>query len=441
MEIANKKVLVIGLGLSGISTIKTLSSLKADVYCYDDKEETELVSVFEKIKDFKFKFIKNYKEYYFDFIVKSPGIKPINEVIKYFETKKVPIYTDLELAYSLFPKRKIIAITGTNGKTTTTSLVGDIFKTANIKSKVVGNIGIGMLWEIYNSDEETVNIIEVSSFQLHNTENFKPTVASIGNITPDHIDWHGSYENYIEDKLKIFKNMDKNGYLVLNIDDEILNNIKVENTNITKISLKDNSVDFYLRENNFYHKNEMLFSMKDLKILGKHNAQNVLISIAICYNYGINLDTIIFACKNFGGVEHRIEFVRELNGIKFYNDSKGTNVDSTIKAVEALEKPIILILGGYDKNVDFNPLFESFNGKVKALVLVGDTKQKFYETAKKNGFDNNILVNDYKEVVEKCIELAKSGDNVLLSPASASWDMFKSYEERGNLFKKLVNGL
>jgi len=298
-----------------------------------------------------------------------------------------------------------------------------------------------MLWEIYNSDEETVNIIEVSSFQLHNTENFKPTVASIGNITPDHIDWHGSYENYIEDKLKIFKNMDKNGYLVLNIDDEILNNIKVENTNITKISLKDNSVDFYLRENNFYHKNEMLFSMKDLKILGKHNAQNVLISIAICYNYGINLDTIIFACKNFGGVEHRIEFVREFNGIKFYNDSKGTNVDSTIKAVEALEKPIILILGGYDKNVDFNPLFESFNGKVKALVLVGDTKQKFYETAKKNGFDNNILVNDYKEVVEKCIELAKSGDNVLLSPASASWDMFKSYEERGNLFKKLVNGL
>ena len=205
--------------------------------------------------------------------------------------------------------------------------------------------------------------------------------------------------------------------------------------------MKDNSVDFYLRENNFYHKNEMLFSMKDLKILGKHNAQNVLISIAICYNYGINLDTIIFACKNFGGVEHRIEFVREFNGIKFYNDSKGTNVDSTIKAVEALEKPIILILGGYDKNVDFNPLFESFNVKVKALVLVGDTKQKFYETAKKNGFDNNILVNDYKEVVEKCIELAKSGDNVLLSPASASWDMFKSYEERGNLFKKLVNGL
>ena len=228
MEIANKKVLVIGLGLSGISTIKTLSSLKADVYCYDDKEESELGSVFEKIKDFNFKFIKNYKEYDFDFIVKSPGIKPINEVIKYFETKKVPIYTDLELAYSLFPKRKIIAITGTNGKTTTTSLVGEIFKTANIKSKVVGNIGIGMLWEIYNSDEETVNIIEVSSFQLHNTENFKPTVASIGNITPDHIDWHGSYENYIEDKLKIFKNMDKNGYLVLNIDDEILNNIKLK---------------------------------------------------------------------------------------------------------------------------------------------------------------------------------------------------------------------
>lgn len=441
MEIVNKRVLVIGLGLSGISTIKTLSSLEADVYCYDDKDESELQNVFEKLEKFNYKFIKNYKDYYFDFIVKSPGIKPTNEIIEYFYNKKVPIYTDLELAYTLFPERKIIAITGTNGKTTTTSLVGEIFKTANIKSKVVGNIGVGMLWEIFNSDEETVNIIEVSSFQLHNIEKFKPFIASIGNITPDHIDWHGSFENYIEDKLKIFKNMDKNGNLILNIDDEILNKINVENTNVTTISLKNKNADFYLSENNFYHNDKRLFSMKDLKILGRHNAQNVLISLAICYNYGIIIDIIIFACKNFGGVEHRIEFVRELNGIKFYNDSKGTNVDSTIKAIEALEKPIILIVGGYDKNVDFNPLFESFNGKVKTLILVGDTKYKFYDSAKKNGFENNIIVNDYREVVEKCFEIAENGDNVLLSPASASWDMFKSYEERGNLFKKLVNEL
>lgn len=441
MEIVNKRVLVIGLGLSGISTIKTLSSLEADVYCYDDKDELELQNVFEKLEKFNYKFIKNYKDYYFDFIVKSPGIKPTNEIIEYFYNKKVPIYTDLELAYTLFPERKIIAITGTNGKTTTTSLVGEIFKIANIKSKVVGNIGVGMLWEIFNSDEETVNIIEVSSFQLHNIEKFKPFIASIGNITPDHIDWHGSFENYIEDKLKIFKNMDKNGNLILNIDDEILNKINVENTNVTTISLKNKNADFYLSENNFYHNDKRLFSMKDLKILGRHNAQNVLISLAICYNYGIIMDTIIFECKNFGGVEHRIEFVRELNGIKFYNDSKGTNVDSTIKAIEALEKPIILIVGGYDKNVDFNPLFESFNGKVKTLILVGDTKYKFYDSAKKNGFENNIIVNDYREVVEKCFEIAENGDNVLLSPASASWDMFKSYEERGNLFKKLVNEL
>lgn len=441
MGIVDKKVLVIGLGLSGISTIKTLSSLKAEVYCYDDKEVSELQRVFEELKNFNYKFIKNYKDYDFDFVVKSPGIKPSNEIIKYFSNKKVPIYTDLELAYTLFPKRKIIAITGTNGKTTTTSLVGEIFKTANIKSKVVGNIGIGMLWEIFISDDETVNIIEVSSFQLHNIEKFKPFIASIGNITPDHIDWHGSFENYIEDKLKVFKNMDKNGNLVLNIDDEILCKLDVTNTNVTKISLTNKNSDFYFSEDAFYYNDKKIFSMKDLKILGRHNAQNVLISVAICYNYGIDLDTIVFACKNFGGVEHRIEFVRELNGIKFYNDSKGTNVDSTIKAVEALEKPIILILGGYDKNVDFTPLFNCFNGKVKALILVGDTKHKFYDTAKNNGFDNNIIVNDYREVVEKSFEIAESGDNVLLSPASASWDMFKSYEERGNLFKKLVNEL
>ncbi|MFT4445290.1 UDP-N-acetylmuramoyl-L-alanine--D-glutamate ligase [Parvimonas sp. G1967] len=441
MGIVDKKVLVIGLGLSGISTIKTLSSLKAEVYCYDDKEVSELQRVFEELKNFNYKFIKNYKDYDFDFVVKSPGIKPSNEIIEYFSNKKVPIYTDLELAYTLFPKRKIIAITGTNGKTTTTSLVGEIFKTANIKSKVVGNIGIGMLWKIFNSDDETVNIIEVSSFQLHNIEKFKPFIASIGNITPDHIDWHGSFENYIEDKLKLFKNMDKDDNLILNIDDEILGKLSIENTNVTKISLISKNANFYFSENNFYHNDKKLFSMSDLKILGKHNAQNVLISVAICYNYGIDLDTIIFACKNFVGVEHRIEFVRELNGIKFYNDSKGTNVDSTIKAVEALEKPIILILGGYDKHVDFTPLFNCFNGKVKAIILVGDTKYKFYDTAKKNGFDNNIIVNDYREVVEKSFEIAEIGDNVLLSPASASWDMFKSYEERGNLFKKLVNEL
>lgn len=439
MEVKNKKVLILGLGLSGISSLKTLSSMGALVYCYDDKEN--LFDVFEKIKDFNYTFIKNYKEYDFDFVVKSPGIKPENEIIKYFYKKNVKVYTDLELSYTLFPNRKTIAITGTNGKTTTTSLVGEIFNCANIKNKVLGNIGIGMLYEIYTADEDTVNIIEVSSFELHDTEKFKPLIASIGNITPDHLDWHGSFENYKNDKYKIFKNMDEKGNLVLNIDDENLKNIKDKKCKITKISLENNLVDFYFKDNFFYHNEKKLFSMKDLKILGKHNAQNVLIAMAICYNYGINLDIIQKACKNFKGVCHRIEFVKEINKVKYYNDSKGTNVDSTIKAIEALDSPIILILGGYDKHVDLTPLFKAFNGKVKATILVGDTKEKFYKIAKENGFLNNFIVDDYKEVVKKAFEIAKENDNVLLSPASASWDMFESYEQRGNLFKKLVNEL
>lgn len=441
MEEKNKKVLILGLGLSGISALKTLSSMGYVVYCYDDKESEELLDVFEKIKDFKYTFIKNYKDFKFDFIVKSPGIKPQNEIVKYFLEKKTPIYTDLELAYTLFPNRKIIAITGTNGKTTTTTLVGEIFECANIKHKVVGNIGVGMLYEIYTSTEDTVSIIEVSSFELHNTEKFKPVIASIGNITSDHLDWHGSFENYKNDKFKIFKNLDKDGTLVLNIDDENLKDIKDKKFKITKISLENNLADFYFKDNFFYHKEEKLFSMKDLKILGKHNAQNVLISMAICYNYGISLSIIQKACKKFKGVSHRIEFVKEINKVKYYNDSKGTNVDSTIRAIEALESPIILILGGYDKHVDLNPLFKAFNGKVKATILVGDTKEKFYKTAIENGFLNNFIVNDYKDVVKKAFEIATENDNVLLSPASASWDMFKSYEQRGNLFKKLVNEL
>lgn len=441
MNVCDKKILVVGIGISGISTIKTLASMNAKVFCTDDKEEFELKDILDKLNGFEYKFIKNYKEYNFDFVVKSPGIKPSNEIISYFEEKNVGVYSDLELAYTLFKNRKIIAITGTNGKTTTTTLVGEIFKNANVKSQVLGNIGIGMLWEIYNSDEDTVNIIEVSSFQLHNTKNFKPSIASIGNITPDHIDWHGNFENYIEDKCKIFKNMDECGYLIINMDDKILNNLKIDNTKVTKISLKDETAKFYFKNSYFYFENKKLFSMEDLQILGKHNAQNVLISIAICYNYGISIEDIKKSCINFKGVEHRIEFVREVNGVKFYNDSKGTNIDSTVKAIDAVNAPIILILGGYDKNVDLKPLFDSFNGKVKATVLVGDTKYKFYFTATESGFENNVIVDDYQEVVKKSYELAQKGDSVLLSPASASWDMFKSYEQRGNLFKKLVNEL
>lgn len=441
MDIVGKKILIIGLGLSGISTIKTLSKLGADVYCTDSKEEEDLKAVFEELKGFEYKFIKNYREYDFDFIVKSPGIKPFNELIMYFSDIKTPIYTDLELVTLLFPKRKIISITGTNGKTTTTSLVGEIFKDANIDSKVVGNIGVGMLWEIYNSNEDCVCIIETSSFQLHNTNEFKPFIASIGNITPDHIDWHGNFENYIEDKCKVFKNMDKEGTLILNCDDEILKKLDITNTNVKYISIEDKNSQFYLNENSFYFNGEFLFSMDDLKILGLHNAQNVLISMAICYNYGIDIEIIKNTCMNFKGVEHRIEYVRTLRGVKYYNDSKGTNIDSTIKAIQAVKSPIILILGGYDKNVDLNPLFDAFGDKVKYTVLLGDTKYKFYFTAISHGFKNNIIVSDYKEAIEKISQISKAGDNVLLSPASASWGMFNNFEERGNLFKKLVNEL
>lgn len=441
MDFIKKNVLVVGLGLSGISSIKTLSKMGFNVFCTDDKEEDDFLEVFESLKDFNFKFIKNYNDYKFDFVVKSPGIKPSNDIILNFINLDIPVYTDLELVTLLFPNRKIISITGTNGKTTTTTLVGEIFKKAEIDYKIIGNIGIGMLWEIFNSSEETVCIIETSSFQLHNTIKFKPMIASIGNITPDHIDWHGSYENYIEDKLKIFKNMDSEGTVILNYDDEILRNLEIENTNVKYISVENLKGEFYFKENNFYFEDKILFSIHDLKILGLHNAQNVLISMAICYNYGINIEVIKRACLEFNGVEHRIEFVRNLRGINFYNDSKGTNIDSTIKAIEAVKSPIILILGGYDKNVDLNPLFKAFNGKVKYTILLGETKYKFYFTAVSNGFKNNILVSDYKEAVEKIYNIAVSGDNVLLSPASASWGMFKNFEERGNYFKKLVNEL
>lgn len=450
MELKNKNVLILGLGISGVSTVKALNKLGANIVISDLKVEEELEDFLEEISDYPVKLYLGTNSVTLDnidLIVKSPGIPLGLPIIEDAMAKNIEVITDIELAYRLIPDNKFIAITGTNGKTTTTTLVGKIFNKAGYNCHVTGNIGIGILWEAINSEKEDIFIIETSSFQLDSTANFKPKVSLIINITPDHLNWHKTYDNYINAKKKVFKNQDNSDYTVLNYDDEILRNMKDEiNSNIIWFSVnRELNKGIYIKGDTIVINDGVklieVLPYRDVKIPGRHNLENALASIAIGYSLGIDVDIMADVLRTFEGVEHRIEYVTTINDVKFYNDSKGTNSDASIKAVEALDGPIILIAGGMDKGTSFDDFIKSFNGKVKYLILLGETSKKISETADKYGFKNIYLVQSMKEAVKKSFQLSETGDEVLLSPACASWDMYKSFEERGRDFKEAVFGL
>lgn len=450
MYLKNKRVLVLGLGISGLSTVKALNFLEAQIIVYDSKTETELKDFFDGIADIHVEKWLNKEKIYLenvDLIVKSPGIPPTSEILIEAEKRNIEIMTDIELAYRISPTDNIIAITGTNGKTTTTTLVGEIVKKANYNMHLAGNIGVGILWDMVNAKSDDVFVIEASSFQLENTISFKPAISLILNITPDHLDWHGSFENYTNAKKRIFKNQTQEDFTILNYEDPIIRNMEKEtNSNIIWFSVNEKlSKGIYIDGEDIVINNGeniiRVLSYKDIKILGKHNLENVLGSIGVCYAMGIDMEIVAQVLREFKGVEHRIEYVTNIEGISFYNDSKGTNPESTIKAIEAMENPIILIAGGYNKGSEFDNLVKSFNNKVKDLVLLGETKEKIKESAEKVGIKNIHLVEDMKEAVKLSYSLAENKDSILLSPACASWGMYNNFEERGQDFKNAVYAL
>lgn len=450
MYLKDKRVLVLGLGISGLSTVKALNRLKAQIIVSDTKTEEELEEFFDKIQDINVEKYINTNEVpleNIDLIIKSPGIGLGVPILQEARRRNIEIVTDIELAYRIAPTRNIVAITGTNGKTTTTALIGEIFKKANYDTYVAGNIGVGVLWDMVNAKEEDVFVIETSSFQLESTIYFKPKVSLITNITPDHINWHGSLDNYINAKKKVFYNQDINDYTVLNYNDISLRKMKDEiKSNIIWFSVDEKLEKGVCVEDNYIvikdnEKTIKIIPYNELKILGKHNLENALGSVAVAWAMGVGIASIAEVLKDFSGVEHRIEYVKTIKGISFYNDSKGTNPDSTIKAIEALQEPIILIAGGYDKGSEFHDLMEAFNGKIKELILLGETKEKIRETAIQHKFDRIHLVENMKEAVKIAYELGSDKDNVLLSPACASWDMYQNFEERGRDFKNAVYGL
>ncbi|MFO3717007.1 UDP-N-acetylmuramoyl-L-alanine--D-glutamate ligase [Anaerococcus sp. ENR1011] len=432
-----KKVLIYGLGVSGISTAKTLSKMGYDVYTFDKNKEE-----IDELKGYDYSPISvlNLTEYDYEFVVKSPGIKPSDDIVKKL-SKKYEIISDIELSYRLFPEKKILAITGTNGKTSTTSMITHILNESGVKAVSVGNIGEGILWQMYNKD--VVFVEELSSFQLKNTYKFHPHIASILNITPDHIDWHGDLNDYISSKLNITAKQTEDDYLILNKNDEILQKSKNSfRANIYEFS-STNPVEkgLYLDENIIYYKDEQqkieVLNTDELKIIGNHNYENLMAAMLECYLFGLDFVSIAKAAKTFVSIEHRLELVDEIKGVKVYNDSKATNVDSAVKAINSFTNPIIIIAGGYDKKIDYSEYVKAFKENGKLMVIMGETKDQLKKLCEEEGI-NYILAEDMEQSVKIALENASKNNVILLSPASASWDMYKSYEIRGRDFKEKI---
>ena len=450
-NIRNKRVLVVGLGKSGIAAVQAMLKLGAIVSVQDSKEaaavDGQLLNFLKgKGVECYFHKIPEHVEK-FDMLILSPGVNPELDFIQEAKAGGAEIIGELEIAYRI-ARGIFIAITGTNGKTTTTTLVGEIFKNARRKTFVVGNIGVAVISKALESDEDDWLVTETSSFQLETTRYFKPMVSAILNLTPDHLNRHHTMEAYGAAKAKIFANQDENGYCVVNYDDKLCYSLtKGCKAKIVPFSRKE-TLPFgaFLKGDKLVIKNEAgelieLCSRSELKIIGDHNVENALAAAAVCYFAGIDAETIAETLKEFGGVEHRIEFSGEINGVKFYNDSKGTNVDATIIALRAIKENIILIAGGDGKGQEFDELIKNFDGKVKHLVLIGRDGPIIAETADRLGYHDYSFGKDMDECVKKAFEPAQPGDTVLLSPACASWDMYDNFEQRGKHFKDCVKRL
>lgn len=449
-------VLVLGIGRSGVAAAKQIIAMGGEVVFFDANpkvDEKKLLSQFKKKEAMKVaKVIKGKLSdrdlLKIDAAVISPGIPMDEPYVLSIHTAQIPLIGEIELAYQSC-KGKLAAVTGTNGKTTTVSLIGEILKSKFADTHVVGNIGNPFTAEALDTEEQSATVCEVSSFQLESIVDFRPNVSAITNITPDHLDRHKTMKNYIAVKESIASNQTEEDSIVLNYMDPELRKFGKKRNLKPKViwfsSEEEPKEGFFLRDGDFYYRTKeeekKLFATKDLHLLGKHNYENVMCAMAVGMQMGVPMEQIIKVCKKFKPVEHRIEFVRERSGVRYYNDSKGTNVDAAIQALRAMPGPVLLIGGGYDKHVDFDAWVKEFKGRVKYLVLIGQTRNQIAACAKKNGFHNLMFAEDMDEAVKDCAAYADPGDYVLLSPACASWGMFKDYEERGRIFKDCVKNL
>ncbi len=451
MELQNKRVLVVGTGISGIGAVKALQHTGAKPILYDanDKlQETDIRAKFETDAEVEIVLgnLPKEMEEQVELVILSPGVPTDTEFVNAFRDRGIKIWGEIELAYEL-GKGRVVGITGTNGKTTTTSLVGEIMAAYYEHVDVVGNIGNPYTLTALDAKEDTVTVAEISSFQLETIENFKPDVSAILNITPDHLNRHHTMENYVAAKEAITRNQTKEQTCVLNYENEYTRAFgeKCPAQVVWFSSVRKLENGFYQEGEDIYEavngKAERIMSIHDMNLVGTCNVENVMAAIAISRAMGVPMHIILNVIKEFKAVEHRIEFVATKKGVDYYNDSKGTNPDAAIQGIKAMSKPTILIGGGYDKQSEYDEWIKAFGDKVKCLVLIGQTREKIAECARKYGVRNIVMADTFREAFDICVENAQSGDAVLLSPACASWGMFPNYEVRGKMFKEFVEQL
>ena len=450
MIFAGKKVLVFGTGKSGIAAEELLHKKGASVVLYDGNDKLDKVAMKEQLGDgvkaeiilgeFPEKLIDT-----LDIAVLSPGVPTDLPVVNAMRDKKVAVIGEVELAYA-FGKGDVLAITGTNGKTTTTTLLGEIMKAYKEHTYVVGNIGNPYTVAARQMEEDAVAVAEMSSFQLESIVTFRPKVSAILNFTPDHLNRHHTMEAYVNAKKNIAKNQTAEDYCILNYEDERTREFgeHIDAQVIYFSSRQKLEKGIYLDNGNMIYKNPeevLVCNVDELQLLGMHNYENYMAAVAMAAVYGVPMDIIRKVIRAFKGVEHRIEYVTEKNGVVYYNDSKGTNPDAAIKGIQAMNRRTVLLGGGYDKGSEFTEWINAFDGKVKKLILIGATKEKIAADAEKCGFHDYVFADTFEEAVLLAAKTAESGEAVLLSPACASWGMFPNYEVRGDEFKRIVNSL
>ena len=447
MDLSGKKVLVVGLARSGMAAIRVLKKLGAEVTLSESKKKDD-------IKEIGFLNENNVEivgqdmsvfERDFDFVVKNPGVPYRSPMMQKLQERNIPVITEIELAYQVAKPQHYIARTGTNGKTTTSTLTYEILRRAFPgKAHLCGNIGIPLCEIVMENGlmEEGGHYIalEISNFQLVNIDKFRPEVATIINLTPDHIDFMGSLDNYYKSKTEVYRNMAGNDVFLLNADDPVVKEytdrypVKCAKESF---STDSQSADCIAKDGYLEIKGEKIIPLNAIKIVGKHNLQNVMIAVSAAKAIGISNDVILEAVSSFKGVEHRIEFVREIDGVKYYNDSKGTNTDATITALKAFDHGVILLVGGFEKGLPMDEMKKHL-GCVKKIIGFGACGARLvHDLVGEDG----IVVTTLDEAVAEANKIAESGDTVLLSPTTSSFDQYTCFEERGDHFKKIINAL
>ena len=451
MDFLEKNVVVVGAGKSGIGAITLLHSLGANITLFDGNEKADIDVLREQVASFGVKevYVGNLPEEVVSstqMLVLSPGVPTDTEFVDKFRENGTVILGEIELGYQA-SKGKLIGITGTNGKTTTTTLVGQIMDEYFGNTFVVGNIGNPYTLEALKTTEDSVTVAEISSFQLETAIDFKPNVSAILNVTPDHLNRHHTMENYAGAKEAIAKNQTVGDTCVLNYENEYTRDFGARCHAKVVYFSSQRKLDegYYLEGEDIVvaedKKVEKLMNIHDMNLVGVCNVENVMAAIAIAKAMGVPYENILSTVKRFKAVEHRIEFVATKKGVDYYNDSKGTNPDAAIQGIKAMCKPTVLIGGGYDKENEYDEWIEAFDGKVKLFVLIGQTREKIAACARAHGFEEIVMADTFEEAMDICIQNANPGDAVLLSPACASWGMFPNYEVRGKIFKEIVNSI